>query len=49
MRLLRALGIACATMAVVAFAAGTAYAVHLGRLWSRAVRATDPFDPAEPL
>lgn len=49
MRLLRALGLAFVTVAVLAVAAGTAYAVHLGRLWTRAVRATDPFDPAEPL
>jgi len=49
MRLLRALGVAFVTVAVITVAAGTAYAVHLGRLWTRAVRATDPFDPAEPL
>lgn len=49
MTLLRALGVALATVVVVALAAGTAYTVHLVRLWGRAVRTTDPFDPAEPI
>jgi hypothetical protein len=49
MRLLRALGVALGTFVVIALAAGTAYTVHLVRLWGRAVRATDPFDPAEPI
>jgi hypothetical protein len=48
-RMLRVFGVAVVTMAVIGIAAGTAYAVVLGRLWSSVVRATDPFDPAEPL
>lgn len=49
MRLLRAIGVATGTFIVLALAAGTAYAVHVVRLWGRAVRSTDPFDPAEPI
>ena len=49
MRLLRALGVALGTVVVLALAAGTAYTVYVVRLWGRAVRATDPFDPAEPI
>ena len=49
MRLVRVIGVALGTFAVLALAAGTAYTVHLVRLWGRAVRATDPFDPAEPI
>lgn len=49
MRFLRVLGVALGTCVVIALAAGTAYAVRLVRLWGRAVRATDPFDPAEPI
>lgn len=49
MRLLRTVGVTLVMVAVIAIAAGTAYAVRLGRLWTSAVRATDPFDPAEPI
>ena len=49
MRMLRALSVAVVTVAVIGIAAGTVYAVLLGRLWGSAVQATDPFDPAEPL
>jgi hypothetical protein len=47
--MLRAVGVAVVTVAVIGIAAGTVYAVLLGRLWNSAVRATEPFDPAEPL
>jgi len=49
MRLLRTLGFALGTFVVLVVAAGAAYTVHIVRLWGRAVRATDPFDPAEPI
>ncbi len=49
MRLLRRCGVTLVMAAVIAVAAGAAYAVRLGRLWTSAVRSTDPFDPAEPI
>lgn len=49
MKTLRALGIALGTFLVLAVAAGAAYTAQVVRLWDRAVRATDPFDPAEPI
>jgi len=49
MRVLRALGVALGTVTVLVVAAGAAYIAHIVRLWGRAVRATDPFDPAEPI
>lgn len=49
MKTFRALGLALGAVGVLAVACGTAYAVRLARLWNRAVRATDPFDPAEPI
>lgn len=49
MRLLRAVGLAVTTVLLIILAAGGAYTLYLLRLWRQVVRATDPFDPAEPL
>ncbi len=49
MRSLRALGIAIGAFVVLLLAAGAAYLLYVVGLWRRAVQATDPFDPAEPI
>ncbi len=49
MRLLRTLAVAAGTSVVVTLAAGAAYVLYVAGFWRRALRAIDPFDPAEPI